>query len=70
MTDLFAYHAATEQMADLGRTTGQTRLTTAANHHRFANDRRRAIGRVLSRISTAVTVGQRPPRVAPHTGAH
>jgi hypothetical protein len=69
MTDLFTYHVARQQMADLRGTAGQTRLTTAANHYRFANDRRRVIRRVLSRISTTVTVGQRSPRVAPHTGA-
>lgn len=66
MTDLFAYHIAKEQMADLRRTAGQTRPTTTANHRRSLTNSHRAIARVRSRISTALTIDHRTASVASH----
>ncbi len=40
MTDLFSYHLARDQMADLRRTAGQTRLTTTTNHRSLTNGHR------------------------------
>jgi len=59
MTDLFAYHVAKEQMAELRRTAGQTRLTTAASHSRSLTNSHRVIRRVLSRVSTALSIDHR-----------
>ena len=56
MTDLFAYHAAKEQMTDLRRTAGQTQLTSTADHRRSLTNSRSAISRVLSRMSTALSI--------------
>ena len=55
MTDLFAYHVAREQMADVRRTAGQTRLTSTANNHRSLRTSYRVISRLLSRMSTPVS---------------
>jgi hypothetical protein len=67
MTDLFAYHAAKEQMTELRRTAGQTRLTTTANHRRSLTNSHRVISRLLSRVSTALSIDRRTASVTSHT---
>jgi hypothetical protein len=66
MSDLFAYHVAKEQMTQVRRTAGQTRLTSTANHHRSLTNFRRVISRLLSRISR-VPIDQRTASVTSHT---
>jgi hypothetical protein len=51
MSDLFAYHVAKEQMAELRRTAGHTRVTSTASHRRSLMNIRGMISRALSRIS-------------------
>jgi hypothetical protein len=67
MTDLFAYHAAKEQMADLRRTAGQNRLTTTANHDRWLTNTRRVISRVLGSISNTRSIHHRTAASHPTT---
>jgi hypothetical protein len=67
MTDLFAYHAAKDHMTDLRQTSGQTRLTTTANNHRPLTNNHRVISRVLSRISSALSIDHRTASLASHT---
>lgn len=67
MTDLFAYHVAKEQMAELRRTAGQTRLTTAANNRRSLTNSHRVISRVLSRVSSVLSIDHRTASVTSHT---
>jgi hypothetical protein len=69
MTDLFAYHVAKEQMADLRRTAGQTRLRRTASNHRALTSSRRVITRVLSRVSTRLPIDHRTANGASHTRA-
>jgi hypothetical protein len=64
MTDLFAYHVAKQQMADLRRTSGQTRLTSTAPIPRTLTNGHRVISGVLSRMSTALAIDQRKAGVA------
>ena len=73
MTDLFAYHAAKEQMADLRRTAGQNRLTTTASHDRWLTNSRRLISRALGRISNKRSIRHRrfrPAEAVPLCSCH
>jgi hypothetical protein len=53
MTDLFAYDAAREQMADIRRTAGQTRLPTSSSNARALTNGRRLIAAMVTRVSAA-----------------
>jgi hypothetical protein len=66
MTDLLAYHVARDQMSDLRRTAGQTRLTSTSNRHRSLTNSHRVISRALTRISTAFTVDHQAASGASH----
>jgi hypothetical protein len=68
MTDLFGYHAAREQMADLRRTAGQTRLVTSSGHARALRNGRRLIAAMLSRVSAARSSADREPASQPTPG--
>jgi len=59
MTDLLAYHVAKQQITDLRRTAGHTRLTSTARSPRALTNGQRLISRMLSRVSTALAIDQR-----------
>jgi hypothetical protein len=69
MTDLFAYHVAKEQMADVRRSAGQIRLVRTAGNHRALTNSRRVITRVLSRLATRLPIDHRTASRAYHTMA-
>lgn len=64
MTDLLAYHIAKDQMADLRKTAGETRLTSTTHNHRSLTSGRRVIRRMLGRMSTALSTDRRTTIVA------
>lgn len=69
MTDLFAYHLAKQQLADLRRTAGETRLVSTARGHGAVANSRTLVGGLLTRFSSAVRIGQPKPGVASQTAA-
>jgi hypothetical protein len=62
MTDLFSYHLAKQQLADLRRTAGETQLRTTRSSHRALTSSRKLITGLFTPTSTLRKARRRPAR--------
>jgi hypothetical protein len=62
MTDLFSYHLAKQQLADLRRTAGETQLRATRSSHRVLTSSRKLVTSLFTYTSTLRKPRRRPPR--------
>ena len=70
MTDLFTYHLAKDQLTDLRRTSGETRLVSTVRCNGALPNRRTLVGSLLTHLPAAVGIGRQKPPGASHAATN